>query len=76
MVQKTAMLGAPIMVAVSAPTALAVRIAEEAGITLIPVARADSFEGFTHPGRIVLDLDGAKRKTAAIRETNPKRSHS
>jgi FdhD protein len=75
MVQKTAMLGPPIMVAVSAPTALAVRIAEEAGITLIAVARADSFEVFTHPGRIVLDLDGAKRKTAAIRETNPKRSH-
>ena len=34
MVQKAAMLGAPVVVAVSAPTALAVRIAEEAGITL------------------------------------------
>jgi FdhD protein len=53
MVQKSAMLGAPVVVAVSAPTALAVRLAEEAGITLIGIARADGFEVFTHPERIV-----------------------
>jgi FdhD protein len=52
MVQKAAMLGAPVVVAVSAPTALAVRIAEEAGITLVGIARADGFEVFTHPQRI------------------------
>ncbi|QUD87168.1 formate dehydrogenase accessory sulfurtransferase FdhD [Phenylobacterium montanum] len=52
MVQKTARLGAPILVAVSAPTALAVRTAEEAGITLIAVAREDGFEVFTHSQRI------------------------
>jgi FdhD protein len=52
MVQKAAMLGAPIVVAVSAPTALAVRIAEQAGITLVGIARADGFEVFTHPERI------------------------
>src|SRR3954452_12320379 len=52
MVQKTAAIGAPLMVAVSAPTALAVRMAEAAGITLIAIARADGFEIFTHPGRI------------------------
>lgn len=52
MVQKAAMLGAPVVVAVSAPTALAVRVAEDAGITLIGIARADGFEVFTHPGRI------------------------
>ena len=38
MVQKAAMLGAPVVVAVSAPTALAVRMADEAGITLIGIA--------------------------------------
>ena len=54
MVQKAAMLGAPIVVAVSAPTALAVRLADEAGITLIGIARADGFEVFTHPERIVV----------------------
>jgi FdhD protein len=40
-------------VAVSAPTALAVRIADEAGITLVGIARADGFEVFTHPERVV-----------------------
>ena len=54
MVQKSAMLGSPVVVAVSAPTALAVRLADEAGITLIGIARADGFEVFTHPERIVL----------------------
>ncbi len=52
MVQKSAMLGAPVVVAVSAPTALAVRLADAAGITLIGIARADGFELFTHPERI------------------------
>jgi FdhD protein len=54
MVQKTAAIGAPLMVAVSAPTALAVRMAEAAGITLAGIARADGFEIFTHPERIAL----------------------
>ena len=54
MVQKTASLGAPLMVSVSAPTALAIRMAEAAGITLAAIARADGFEVFTHPARIAL----------------------
>jgi FdhD protein len=53
MVQKSAMIGAPIVIAVSAPTALAVRLADEAGITLVGIARTDGFEVFTHPERIV-----------------------
>ncbi len=52
MVQKTAAMGAPLLVAVSAPTALAVRMADAAGITLAAIARADGFEIFTHPGRV------------------------
>ncbi len=52
MVQKSAAIGAPVMVSVSAPTALAVRMAERAGITLAAIARADGFEVFTHPCRI------------------------
>jgi FdhD protein len=54
MVQKTATIGAPLMVAVSAPTALAVRTADAAGITLAAIARADGFEVFTHPQRIAV----------------------
>jgi FdhD protein len=53
MVQKTAMIGAPVLVAVSAPTSLAIEVAEQAGITLIAVAREDGYEVFTHPDRIV-----------------------
>src|ERR1700675_151110 len=52
MVQKTASIGAPVMVAVSAPTALAVRMAQAAGISLAAIARADGFEIFAHPERI------------------------
>jgi FdhD protein len=52
MVQKTAAIGASVMVSVSAPTALAVRMAEAAGITLAAIARNDGFEVFTYPERI------------------------
>ncbi|WP_428485615.1 formate dehydrogenase accessory sulfurtransferase FdhD [Rhodopila sp.] len=52
MVQKAATLGGSVIVAVSAPTALAIQTAERAGITLIGVARQDGFEVFTHPRRI------------------------
>jgi FdhD protein len=62
MVQKTAAIGAPVMVAVSTPTALAVRMAEAAGITLIAIARADGFEIFTHPDRVTAPV--AARKDA------------
>ena len=56
MVQKTAVMGAPIIVAVSAPTALALRTADAAGITLAAIARDDGFELFTHPRRIALKV--------------------
>ena len=52
MVQKAAVMGASILVAVSAPTALAIRTAEACGMTLIAIARGQDFEIFTHPGRV------------------------
>jgi FdhD protein len=52
MVQKTAALGAPVLVAISAPTALAIRTAAQAGITLIGIARDEDFEIFTRPDRV------------------------
>ncbi|WP_454618105.1 formate dehydrogenase accessory sulfurtransferase FdhD [Bradyrhizobium cenepequi] len=57
MVQKTATIGAPLMVAVSAPTAMAARMADAAGITLAAIARADGFEVFTHAERIATRAD-------------------
>lgn len=53
MVQKTAAIGAPFIIAVSAPTALAIRTAQEAGITLVALVRGDEFDVFTNPDRIV-----------------------
>ena len=52
MIQKAAAIGTPLVAAVSAPTALAVRTAEAAGITLVAIARQDGFEMFTHPDRV------------------------
>ncbi|MFN7101120.1 MAG: formate dehydrogenase accessory sulfurtransferase FdhD [Pseudorhizobium sp.] len=52
MVQKAAILGAPILIAISAPTALAIRTAEDAGMTLVALARGADFEVFTHADRI------------------------
>ncbi len=52
LVQKAAAMGVSILAAVSVPTALAVRVAETAGITLVAVARTDGFEIFAHPERI------------------------
>src|SRR5580700_8218317 len=52
LVQKAGMMGVPIIIGVSAPTALAVRTAETTGLTLVGIARDDGFEVFTHPERI------------------------
>lgn len=52
MVQKASILGAPVVVAVSAPTRLAVEQAAAAGLTLVAVARADGFEVFCGAERL------------------------
>ena len=52
LVQKAQRMGATVLAGMSAPTALAIRTAEQAGITLIAVAREDGFELCTHPRRI------------------------
>jgi FdhD protein len=65
MVQKAAAIRAPILVAVSAPTALAIRTADAAGITLAGIVRGDGFEIFTHRRRIVAST--ASQAPAAAR---------
>jgi FdhD protein len=52
LVQKAAAMECPILVAISASTALAMRAAESYGITLVAVARGSSFEIFSHPNGI------------------------
>lgn len=55
LVQKAAMAGVPIVVAVGAPTALAIATAEAAGITLIGFVRGDHGNVYTRPDRIAAD---------------------
>jgi FdhD protein len=52
LVQKAAMINAPVLAAISAPTALALRTADEAGITVIGIVRGEEMEIFTHPQRL------------------------
>jgi len=52
MVQKTAWVGITLLAAVSAPTGLAIRLANETGLTLIGFARDDQHVIYTHPQRL------------------------
>jgi formate dehydrogenase accessory protein FdhD len=52
MVQKCATVGVPLLVALSAPTAFAVRLAERTGLTLVAFARADQHVVYAHPHRL------------------------
>ncbi len=53
MVEKAARMGCPILVAVSAPTELAIAKAEEANLTLVALARADGHAVFAGGQRLV-----------------------
>ncbi|MBV0914005.1 formate dehydrogenase accessory sulfurtransferase FdhD [Anianabacter salinae] len=52
LVQKCAVAGVPALIAVSAPTAQAVRVAETSRITLAAFARQGGFDVYSHPHRI------------------------
>lgn len=51
---KTAKMGCPIIVGVSAPTDLALKLADELGITVIGFARENRMNVYTHPERILV----------------------
>ncbi len=52
MVQKAATVGVPLLVAISAPTGLAVRLAETCGLTLVGFARPGQHVVYSHPHRL------------------------
>ena len=52
MVQKCATVGIPLLVALSAPTAFAVRLARASGLTLVAFARSDRHVVYAHPERL------------------------
>jgi FdhD protein len=53
-VQKAAVAGVPLVAAVSAPTSLAVELAEQVGMTLVGFLRGDTMNVYTHPHRVTL----------------------
>jgi FdhD protein len=53
MVQKATVLGAGLLAAVSGPTGMAVRIAQQSGLTLVGFVRPGRHTVYTHPGRVV-----------------------
>ena len=53
-VQKAAVAGVPIICAVSAPSDLAIRLADRLGVTLVGFLRGDSFNVYTHDNRVDL----------------------
>jgi len=53
MVQKVACAGIPMLVAISAPTGLAIRIAQNCGVTLVGFARNNQYVVYSHPDRIL-----------------------
>jgi FdhD protein len=65
MVEKTVLAGVAILVAISAPTALAVRKAEGANLTLIALARRDGHAVFTGHQRVRDRQDSDRRGAAA-----------
>jgi FdhD protein len=52
LVQKAAIASIPILVAVSAPSSLAVEAANALGITLVGILRTDRFVVYSHPNRV------------------------
>lgn len=62
LVQKAAMAGVPVLSAVSAPSALAIELGEELGVTVIGFNRGETLNVYTRPDRIgpaaVMSLDG------------------
>jgi FdhD protein len=52
LVQKAAVAGAPVLVGVGAPTSLAVRLADDRGLTLCGFARDGRMNVYTRPERI------------------------
>jgi FdhD protein len=54
LVQKVAVAGCPLVVAVGAPSSLAVELADDRGVSLCGWARAGRLSVYTHPWRVAV----------------------
>ena len=54
-IQKAFLAGIPVVAAVSAPSTLAIDLAEETGVTLVGFVRGDGFNVYAHPERIAFE---------------------
>ncbi len=67
LIQKTAVMGAGMLAAVSAPTALGVETAEAVGLTLVAVVRGEEFEILTHPHRVAGAVEAGRERPDGVR---------
>ena len=65
LVQKATLAGIPVLAAVSAPSTLAVDLAEEAGLTLVGFLRGRTFNVYAGHERVTLPPRSASRQLAA-----------